>query len=107
MKYLRVIVFVTLILLVYSCGSVKEGFTNKKKNSSDEFLVEKKAPLVMPPNYNELPVPDGDKILLENKNNSIKDLVVNGENENLNSEKTLNINKNLEESLLEKIKKNK
>ena len=31
--------------------------SNKKKNGSDEFLVEKKSPLVMPPNYDELPIP--------------------------------------------------
>ena len=36
-------------------GQLKEGFKNQKKNSSDEFLVEKKSPLVMPPEFNELP----------------------------------------------------
>ena len=30
---------------------------NQKKSSTDEFLVEKKSPLVMPPDYNELPIP--------------------------------------------------
>ena len=36
--------FITLniILMLYSCGTIKEGFTNQKKNNSDEFLVEKK-----------------------------------------------------------------
>ena len=106
MKYLRVAILVKFILLVYSCGAVKEGFTNQKKNSSDEFLVEKKAPLVMPPNYNELPVPEAGKTKLETENNSIKDLVTNNENENSTSEKISKINKNLEESLLEKIKEN-
>ena len=33
--------------------ALKEGFSNQKKNKSDEFLVEKKSPLVMPPDYNE------------------------------------------------------
>jgi len=38
----------TLILLSFiflqSCGTIKEGFSSQKKNSSDEFLVEKKSP---------------------------------------------------------------
>tara|TARA_B100001057_G_scaffold492685_1_gene585552 strand:- start:47 stop:367 length:321 start_codon:yes stop_codon:yes gene_type:complete len=106
MKHLKAAILVNFILLVYSCGAVKDGFTNQKKNSSDEFLVEKKAPLVMPPNYDELPMPEAGKTVLENENNSIKDLVTNNENENLKSEKISKINKNLEESLLEKIKEN-
>ena len=36
-------------------------FDFKKKNNSDEFLLEKKIPLVLPPNYGELPLP-GEKI---------------------------------------------
>ena len=51
------ICFLFLILLT-SCESAREGFTLKKKNNSDEFLVEKKNPLVMPPEYNDLPVPE-------------------------------------------------
>ena len=35
------ICFLFLILLT-SCESAREGFTLKKKNNSDEFLVEKK-----------------------------------------------------------------
>ena len=31
-----------LLLFLSGCGSIKEGFSNQKKNSSDEFLVEKK-----------------------------------------------------------------
>jgi hypothetical protein len=34
---------------------MKSAFENQKKNNTDEFLVEKKSPLVMPPDFNELP----------------------------------------------------
>ena len=44
-------------IALQSCGTIKEGFSSQKKNSSDEFLVEKKSPLVMPPNFDELPTP--------------------------------------------------
>ena len=49
-----------LILLLESCGSwnqVKKSLTGEKTSSTDEFLVEKKDPLIKPPNFEELPVP--------------------------------------------------
>ena len=51
------LLFILGIALIILSGSntVKKGFKNPKKNSSDEFLVEKKSPLVMPPEFNELP----------------------------------------------------
>ena len=86
MKYFKILVFFKLILFLYSCSTIKEGFTNQKKSSSDEFLVEKKSPLVMPPDYNDLPVPDQNMATVETNENKIKDLVTKNENENNNSE---------------------
>ena len=43
-----------------ACQSAKDALTLKKKPSSDEFLVEKKSPLVLPPSYGELPRPGED-----------------------------------------------
>ena len=106
MKYFKILILVNLILLLQSCGTVKEGFSNQKKNRSDEFLVEKKAPLVMPPNYNELPVPKSKKIEKKIEDNTIENLVKNNEIKGIESKEALETNKNLEESLLEKIKKN-
>ena len=58
MKKIRKFVLLNIILIfLTSCSTVKEGFTNPKKNNSDEFLVQKKSPLVMPPSYGELPSP--------------------------------------------------
>ena len=104
MKYFKLLIFFQLILFLYSCSTVKEGFTNQKKSSSDEFLVEKKSPLVMPPDYNDLPVPDQNKETAENSENKIKDLVTKNKNvngENNNSEKG---NLDVEQSILKKIK---
>jgi len=59
---LKKIVF-SLIVLFFtaSCSdtwdSVKRGLTGQKNNSTDEFLVEKKDPLVLPPNFEDLPKP--------------------------------------------------
>ena len=51
-----------LFLLVVSCGgtfdSVKRGLTGAKANTADEFLVKKKDPLILPPDFENLPIPD-------------------------------------------------
>ena len=49
MKKFKKFILLNFILLLDSCGTVEEGFVNQKKRSTDEFLVEKKSPLVMPP----------------------------------------------------------
>ena len=58
----KVIFFIVLTFLVTSCGdswkSVKRGLTGNKANmSTDEFLVKKKDPLILPPNFDSLPSP--------------------------------------------------
>ena len=56
-------VLFSLIVLFFtaSCGgtwdSAKRGLTCQKSNSTDEFLVEKKDPLILPPNFEDLPEP--------------------------------------------------
>ena len=72
MNYLKILVLLNLILFIYSCGAAREGFTNQKKENKDEFLVEKKQPLVMPPNYEELPEPGMKQKSSIKKNNPIK-----------------------------------
>ncbi len=105
MKYFKAIMIVNILLFVYSCGSIKEGFSNQKKNSSDEFLVEKKSPLVMPPDYEDLPIPVGDEEKLDEIKNEdkIKELL---SNKDVSSNKSKDVDINFEESLLKKIEEN-
>ena len=105
MKLLKFFLILSLYILVSSCGTVKEAFTNQKKNSSDEFLVEKKSPLVMPPDYNDLPVPNTDKNVEENSNN-IESLITNNEKGDKKDNNSEGSGQNLEKTLLNKIKKN-
>ena len=104
MKYFKLLIFFQLILFLYSCSTIKEGFTNQKKSSSDEFLVEKKSPLVMPPDYNDLPVPDQNKETSDTNENKIKDLVTKNENENGENNNSEDVNLEIEQSILKKIK---
>tara|TARA_A100001035_G_C27529994_1_gene384807 strand:+ start:259 stop:576 length:318 start_codon:yes stop_codon:yes gene_type:complete len=103
MKYFKVLFLIHILLLFYSCGSVKEGFVNQKKNSNDEFFVEKKSPLVLPPDYNELPIPSENNNVTDDNKNKIEKLV-NDKDDSKKSDNSSDENKNFEDSLLEKIK---
>ena len=51
-----------LIFFATSCAdtfsSVKRGLTGTKADSGDEFMVQKKDPLILPPDFENLPTPD-------------------------------------------------
>ena len=92
-------------VLISSCGSVQKAFDPQNKNTSEEFLVEKKSPLSMPPSFEELPVPSNQKITQENQINSIKSLIT---DKKISDEKIINAeaDKDFEQSILDKIKNN-
>ena len=104
-KILLIIVISTLFL--NACNTLKDGFRSQKKDSIDEFLVEKKSPLIMPPDFDELPLPNENNQNLENaKETDIKSLISNNENSSSETQNNSNQNKNFENDFLEKIKKN-
>ena len=105
MKLLKFFLILSLYILVSSCGTVKEAFTNQKKNSSDEFLVEKKSPLTYATDYNDLPVPNTQNNSEENSNN-IESLITNNEKGDKKDNNSKGSDQNLEKTLLNKIKKN-
>ena len=61
--------YILLLFFLASCAetfdSVKRGLTGSKKNSTDEFLVKKKDPLILPPDYENLPTPDESDVFSE------------------------------------------
>ena len=103
MKQFKFYIVLSIVIFLSSCGTMKKGFINQKKDNSDEFLVEKKSPLVMPPDYNELPIPKKENV--EKETNDIKSLISKTKNdetkENLDEKKSTFIS-----SILEKIKNN-
>ena len=106
MKIFKILILLSFIFLFFSCGTLKEGFSNQKKNNNDEFLVEKKSPLIMPPDYNELPKPNTDSNQTDIEENTIKNLVTTEENSSSNPNVKSSGSISSEESLLEKIKNN-
>ena len=106
-KISKLLILTIFIITLNSCGSVREGFTNSKKKSTDEFLVKKKSPIVMPPELNELPIPGKNNQEQKNDQNSeIKSLIIGSEKKSSKSQNNSNQNPTFENSILEKIKNN-
>ena len=88
-----------------SCQGLKDGLEgNKKSKSSEEFLINKKSPLVMPPDYSKLPLPENNS----NQNEKTQDFdlkKVLEKNSNNQKSKT-QTNKSFQKSIIEKIKTN-
>ena len=69
-KLKTVIIFFLLLLFLHSCGGfsdVGKVLRNEKTRTTDEFLVKKREPLSLPPEYNTLPEPNS-KIEEKTKN---------------------------------------
>ncbi len=100
------VIFLGLILFLSACGGIQDTLKNKKKPASDEFLVEKKSPLVLPPDYGKLPEPiinQANEIKNGEENiNEIEKLLTN--KENISSENNQSQSTSLEETILEKIR---
>ena len=102
----NIILILFISLLLSSCKAVKDTFVPKKNLGSDGFLVEKKSPLVMPPDFNDLPLPK-EEIIKKNtvsQKNKIQSLIKGSKKTQIKTENT-SVNKSLESLVLEKIKK--
>ena len=105
-KFIKINKFLFLLLFIYSCG-VGEALQGKKRSDQgDEFLIDKKNPLAMPPDYDKLPVP-GETIkktinVEQNDQSNIENLLKKtaDEQENGSSQSSSSI----ENSILKKIK---
>ena len=98
--------FVILISLG-ACQSTRDALEGKKKGT-DEFLVQKKNPLVLPPEFDELPEPKTSTSEDKNKEGEIDLQIIFGKSSDSisNNSKIKTTNGPLEKSILEKIKNN-
>ena len=103
-KKIKYSIFIFLVFIFTNgCQKLKDGLEgNKRSKSSEEFLIETKPPLVMPPKFDELPVPESEKISKENRNKFNINKVLNGSSTDKDSKKN-KINKTLEQSIIENI----
>ena len=105
-----VIAFFLLLLFLNSCGTVAEGLGGSKKKGSDEFLVEKKSPLVIPPSFGELPEPgkeSEENIISDKKDTSDIEDIINQSSSISTSEKSDDTKNSIEQSIIKKINEKK
>jgi len=99
----KIIFLTALTFLIMSCEtmkSIKQGVTGEKVTSTDEFLVKKKDPLVLPPDYENLPTPSERETAQEEFSKFEKKLKKNSSSENTSSSES-----SAEQSILRQIRK--
>ena len=84
------LIFFNLLILIFlsGCQNVRETLSMKKKQNVDEFLIEKKNPLILPPEFSKLPEP--------RKNNEVEV----SQDDNIDLTKVLETNDGLDEETL-------
>ena len=102
---MNVILFITFLLfIVTSCTSIKEAgqvLRNEKIKTTDEFLVEKKQPLILPPDYDKIPEPGSSNKIQNNDKNKIRKILKQSEADQADMNKSGSV----EKSIIDKIRK--
>ena len=99
-----------ILIFLNSCGTIAEGLGGSKKKGSDEFLVEKKSPLVLPPSFGELPEPGKEpkeNIISDKKDTLDIEDIINQSSSTSTSEKSDDTKNSIEESIIKKINESK
>ena len=99
----KIVLLIFAAFLLNSCAdtwdSVKRGLTGQKAKSTDEFLVEKKDPLVLPPDFEQLPTP-GERDVAKTESFSLEETLGNATTTTGSSSTS-----STEQSILEQIRK--
>ena len=105
MKFKKIIILLFSVLFLFSCTNAKDALQGKKRSeNSDEFLVIKKNPLEIPPEFNELPVPQSEK--RDDEANSVDEEIENLVKSINKGEKAKSNNTSAEEFVIKEINKN-
>ena len=96
----KIIYIIILTFLATSCAdtfkSVKRGLTGEKANTADEFLVQKKDPLIIPPDFENLPTP-------EERSAAAEEISIFEKNLEISIEDNSSTSSSVEDSILKKI----
>ncbi len=94
---------IIILFFLYACGGFGDAakvLRNEKINTTDEFFVKKKEPLVLPPDYNKLPSPGSLKKSKKNEEEKIKTILKAPSKQDHNSGSS-----SIEKSIIDKIRK--
>ena len=103
--YKKLFLFIVLFTLTVSCSSLENAgkiLRNEKISNTDEFLIEKKKPLVLPPDLEQVPEPGKIKEAKEDENSKekIKDILKTSKESGTND-----TNSDTEKSILNRIRR--
>ena len=102
MKKINIILIIFIFLT--SCSGMSEAkkvLKNEKIKTTDEFLVKKRNPIVLPPDFEEIPEPGTKPKKNENEEDKIKKILKAPKTESTQNSKS----KSVEESILKRIRK--
>lgn len=99
---------IAIIFLLNSCQGVKDALEGKRRSKTgDEFLIEKKNPLTLPPNFEDLPEPVDTTEVNETSESENEDdlqkIIAQSED---SSNQEINNSGSLEDSILQEINRN-
>ena len=101
---MKKLILLSIITTLVSCGSLQEAgkvMRNEKANTTDEFLVKKRKPLILPPDYNDLPKPgSNNSISQSDEEKNIKEILKAPE-----EKKSTGKSSSVEKSIIDRISK--
>ena len=98
-------IFIFTFIFLSNCqnfSDLKKAMTGQKVNTTDEFLIKKKDPLILPPQYDKLPLPKSSDFQ-EKKENTVKSILKTGNNSEIKKSSSMS---SLEKKILEELRKN-
>ena len=106
MKKNNIYLILFMMFVTVSCQTLKNAVSGIKQENSDEFLVQKKNPLVLPPDFTDLPVPfeESSKVTEVQIEYDIEKLL--GVENNTKNTNDTSDSSSIESFVLKKIKKN-
>ena len=110
MKKNNYLIFLLFFLLLFSgCQDVKKGLSGKKIDQGEEFLVIKKNPLVVPPDFEKMPIPKNEikksnSIEVENNQDNDFKKLLKTQDQNVDLSDSRENPGDLEKKIIDKIK---
>ena len=106
MKKNNIYLILFMMFVTVSCQTLKNAVSGIKQENSDEFLVQKKNPLVLPPDFTDLPVPfeESSKVTEVQIEDDIEKLL--GMENNTKNTNDTSDSSSIESFVLKKIKEN-
>ena len=98
-------IFIFIFIFLSNCQGLsdfKKTMRGEKVNTTDEFLIKKKDPLILPPQHEELPLPKGSDFQ-EKEGNTVQSILKTGQNSEIKKSSSVS---SLEKKILEELRKN-